>query len=212
MSLDLLHCRHSDQTRTPLVHSLQFHLRLEAVGCTLKRKEQCMMGRKKTCIKLVWSDKKKKNQTFALQAANGPQLCLIYQLQHQLFFIFSTSDFCPGALIYWFVCRLKKLMIMISAAAIIIFVPHCRCCSTRGQGVKISYNIVTEMKNSTFIPCSHHFKGVSCHRLGASLLQVVRPGEKGLIWIIWCNRNEIHQSVNTNINIPPLHAHQSTNL
>lgn len=36
MSVNLLHCSHSDQTRTSLVHCLQFHLRLEAVGCTLE--------------------------------------------------------------------------------------------------------------------------------------------------------------------------------
>lgn len=38
VSLDLLHCGYSDQTRTSLVHGLQFHLRLEAVGRTLDRK------------------------------------------------------------------------------------------------------------------------------------------------------------------------------
>lgn len=39
MSVDLLHCSHSDQTRTSLVHSLQFHLRLEAVGRTLQTED-----------------------------------------------------------------------------------------------------------------------------------------------------------------------------
>lgn len=51
VSLDLLHCGHPDQTRTPLVHSLQFHLRLKAVGCTLVKQQQMMV--RQTLIKLV---------------------------------------------------------------------------------------------------------------------------------------------------------------
>lgn len=36
MRVNLLHCGHSDEARTSLVHSLELHLRLEAMGCTLE--------------------------------------------------------------------------------------------------------------------------------------------------------------------------------
>lgn len=64
----------------------------------------------------------------------------------------------------------------------------------KGPSAIISSHAVNWIKNSIFILCSHHFKGVSGHRLGTSLLQVVRPGELALVWVVWCSNKYFHIS------------------